>query len=47
VSVRELRDHPLFGKVLRTEPEAFLGTLTADGASVIAVIRRSVAEWPG
>lgn len=47
VSVKELRDHPLFVKVLRTEPESFLQTLTSDGASVIAVVRRSVADWLG
>ena len=34
-------------KVLRTEPESFLRTLTTDGASVIAVVRRSVADWLG
>jgi TetR/AcrR family transcriptional repressor of uid operon len=47
MSVRELRDHPLFGKVMRTEPDSFLRTLTTDGASVIAVVRRSVADWLG
>jgi AcrR family transcriptional regulator len=47
MSVSELRDHPLFGKVLRTEPESFLRTLTTDGASVIAVVGRSVADWLG
>jgi TetR/AcrR family transcriptional regulator, repressor for uid operon len=47
VAVRELRDHPLFVKVLRTEPESFLRTLTTDGVSVIAVVRRSVADWLG
>jgi AcrR family transcriptional regulator len=47
VSVKELRDHPLLVKVLRTEPEAFLRTLTTDGATVIAVVRRSVADWLG
>ncbi len=47
VAVRTLRDHPLFVKVVRTEPEAFLRTLTVDGASVIAVVRRSVADWLG
>ena len=46
-SVRELRDHPLFGKVLRTEPESFLRTLTTDGTSVIAVVRRSITDWLG
>jgi TetR/AcrR family transcriptional repressor of uid operon len=47
VAVRELRDHPLFAKVLRIEPESFLRTITADGASVIAVVRRSIADWLG
>ncbi len=47
VAVRELRDHPLFGKVLRTEPESFLRTLTTDGSSVIAVVRRSIVDWLG
>jgi AcrR family transcriptional regulator len=47
VAVKELRDHPLFAKVLRTEPESFLRTLTTDGASVIAVVRRSIADWLG
>jgi TetR/AcrR family transcriptional regulator, repressor for uid operon len=47
VSVRELRDHPLLAKVLRTEPESFLRTLTTDGATVIALVRRSVADWLG
>jgi TetR/AcrR family transcriptional regulator, repressor for uid operon len=47
VAVKELRDHPLFAKVLRTEPESFLRTLTTDGASVIAVVRRSLADWLG
>ncbi len=47
MAVRLLRDHPLFGKVLRTEPESFLRTLTSDGTSMIAVVRRSVADWLG
>ncbi|MGB9302971.1 MAG: TetR/AcrR family transcriptional regulator [Mycobacterium sp.] len=47
LAVRELRDHPLFVKVLRTEPESFLRTLTTDGVSLIAIVRRSVAEWLG
>jgi len=47
VAVKELRDHPLFAKVLRIEPESFLRTLTTDGASVIAVVRRSIADWLG
>ena len=45
--MKELRDHPLFAKVLRTEPESFLRTLTTDGASVIAVVRPSVTDWLG
>jgi len=47
VAVKELRDHPLYVKVLRTEPDSFLRTLTTDGTSVIAVVRRSVADWLG
>jgi TetR/AcrR family transcriptional repressor of uid operon len=47
VAVKELRDHPLFVKVLRTEPESFLRTITTDGTGVIAVVRRSVADWLG
>jgi len=47
VAVKELRDHPLFAKVLRIEPESFLRTLTTDGASVIAVVRGSIADWLG
>jgi len=47
VSAKELRDHPFFVKVLRTEPESFLQTLTGNGTSVIAVIGRSVADWLG
>jgi len=33
--------------VLRIEPESFLRTLTTDGASVIAVVRGSIADWLG
>lgn len=47
VAVRELHDHPLFAKVLRIEPEAFLRTLTTDGVSVIAIVRSSIAGWLG
>ena len=46
-SVKELRDHALFAKVLRIEPESFLRMLTTDGVSVIAVVRRSIADWLG
>jgi TetR/AcrR family transcriptional regulator, repressor for uid operon len=46
-SVKELRDHPLFAKVLRIEPESFLRMLTTDGVSVIAVVRGSIADWLG
>src|SRR5271154_4950141 len=46
-AVKELRDHPLFAKVLRIEPESFLRMLTTDGASVIAVVRGSIADWLG
>jgi AcrR family transcriptional regulator len=47
VAVQELRDRPLFVKVLRTEPESFVRTLTSDGVSMIGVVRRSVADWLG
>jgi TetR/AcrR family transcriptional regulator, repressor for uid operon len=47
VAVQALRDRPLFVKVLRTEPEVFLRSLTGDGLSMIEVIRRSVSAWLG
>jgi AcrR family transcriptional regulator len=47
VAVQALRDRPLFVKVLRTEPEAFLRSLTADGPNLIELIRRSVSAWLG
>lgn len=47
VSVQELRDRPLFVKVLRTEPESFVRALTTDGVSMIGVVRRSLADWLG
>lgn len=47
VAVQEQRDHPFYAKVFRTEPESFLRTLTLDGHSVIAVVRRSVTDWLG
>ncbi|HEX3613611.1 MAG TPA: TetR/AcrR family transcriptional regulator [Sporichthyaceae bacterium] len=46
-SVRALRDHPLFVKVARTEPESLLQVLTTDGATVISTLRHSVGEWLG
>jgi TetR/AcrR family transcriptional repressor of uid operon len=46
-SVTELRDHPMFAKVLKIEPESFLRMLTSDGVSVIAVVRGSIADWLG
>jgi TetR/AcrR family transcriptional repressor of uid operon len=46
-SLRALRDHPLFAKVVRTEPESFVRTLSTDGATVIALVRSSVSEWLG
>jgi TetR/AcrR family transcriptional repressor of uid operon len=46
-SVQAFRDHPLFVKVRWTEPDAFLRTLTADGESVIALMRGSVTDWLG
>ena len=45
LAVQAVRDRPLFVKVLRTEPEAFLRSLTSDGPSMIEVMRRSVSEW--
>src|SRR6202022_2316488 len=44
-SVDELRGVPLFTKVLRTEPDALLRTLTTDGGSVIAIVRNSTMSW--
>lgn len=44
---REFRDNPLFAKVMRTEPEVFMGTVTRDGSSVIEIVRTSVTEWLG
>ena len=47
-SVRELRDHPLFVKLMKTEPDIFLGTVTADGVSAIMLLmRHSVTGWLG
>jgi len=46
-SLRALRDHPLFAKVVRTEPESFVQSLSTDGATVIALVRSSVGEWLG
>jgi hypothetical protein len=45
--VHALRDHPLFVKVARTEPESLLQVLTTDGATVISLFRHSVGEWLG
>ncbi|OBF95496.1 hypothetical protein A5790_07240 [Mycobacterium sp. 852002-51152_SCH6134967] len=39
VAVRAVRDRPLFVKVLRTQPEAFVRSLTTDGPSMIEVMR--------
>jgi len=47
LAVKVVRDRPLFVKVLRTEPEAFLRSLTTNGVSMIEVMRRSVSEWLG
>lgn len=47
LSVQALRDRPLFVKILRTEPEAFLRSLTTDGMSIIEGIRRSFGGWLG
>jgi TetR/AcrR family transcriptional repressor of uid operon len=46
-SLRALRDHPLFAKVVRTEPESLVQSLSTDGATVIALVRNSVSEWLG
>ncbi len=46
-SLRQMRDHPLFAKVIRTEPESLVATLTTDGASVIALFRSAVGDWLG
>ncbi|MFV0496414.1 TetR/AcrR family transcriptional regulator [Mycobacterium sp.] len=46
-SVRELRDHPLFVKLMKTEPDTFLGAGTSGGVSAIALMRHSVAGWLG
>lgn len=45
VAVQALRDRPLFVKVLRTEPEAFLRSLTGDGVNMIELLRSSVSAW--
>ena len=47
LAVQALRDRPLFVKVLRTEPEVFLRSLTGDGLNMIEMIRRSVSAWLG
>ncbi len=46
-SVAELRDHPLFVKLMKTEPDSFLGTVNADGLSAITLMRLSVTGWLG
>lgn len=46
-SLRAFRDHPLFAKVVRTEPQSLVQTLTADGATVIALVRASAVDWLG
>ncbi|ORW09286.1 hypothetical protein AWC16_17065 [Mycolicibacter longobardus] len=46
-SVKEIRDHPLFVKLMKTEPELFLGTVTAEEMSAIALMRHSVTGWLG
>lgn len=46
-SLRALRGHPLFAKVVRTEPESFVQSLSTDGGTVIALVRSSVGEWLG
>lgn len=46
-SVRAYREDPLFAKVMRTEPDAFLGTLTQGESSVVDIIRASVTGWLG
>ncbi len=47
LAVQAVRDRQLFVKVLRTEPEVFLRSLTGDGVTMIEVMRRSVSAWLG
>ena len=42
--VRFVRDHPLFGRLLRTEPELLLPVLTVDGGPFLAFYRSLIAE---
>lgn len=46
-SVKEVRDHPLFVKLMKTHPDSFLGTVTTEGMSAIALMRHSVTGWLG
>jgi TetR/AcrR family transcriptional repressor of uid operon len=39
-----VRDHPLFGRVLRREPDILLPALTTDAGHVLAVYRTLIAE---
>lgn len=46
-SVKEIRDHPLFVKLMTTDPDLFLGTVTTEGGSAIALMRHSITSWLG
>ena len=43
-AVSFVRGHPLFGKLLRTEPDMLLPLLTVDGAPLLALYRTLIAE---
>ncbi len=42
--VRFVREHPLFGRLLRTEPEFLLPLLTVDGGPFLAFYRSLIVE---
>jgi len=42
--VRFVRDHPLFDRLLRTEPELLLPALTVNGGPFLALYRGQIAE---
>ena len=43
-AVRYVSDHPLFDRLLRSEPDFLLPLLTVDGAPVLALYRSQIAE---
>ena len=43
-AVSFVRGHPLFGKLLRAEPDMLLPLLTVDGAPLLALYRTLIAE---